>query len=212
MKHDIVCHCGNTIERDIPDTIDLSEEPHFIQQILEGAFMQVICDSCGKILKPEFPVHFFNLKIADQLLDLDYIPELERSQYFRDKIETTAQRVVIGYPELREKMLVSAHGLDDRALEILKFLLLENAHDHNLSDHSFSDLSIILNAVEEDTLTFYIYGLKETEVAVPQVSLDLYHKVVDSLSVRLNTEVYAEIVKPPYVSINKISIEAEDDS
>ena len=212
MKRDIVCHCGNTMQRDLPDTIDLSEEPQFIQQILEGAFMQVTCDSCGKILKPEFPVHFLNLKIADRLLDLDYIPELERNQYFRDKIKTTAQRVVIGYPELREKVLVSAHSLDDRALEVLKFLLLENALDHNLSDHSFSDLSIILNTVEEDTLTFYIYGLKETEVAVPQVSLQLYYKVVDGLSARLDTEVYAEIVKPPYVSINKISIEAEDDS
>ena len=212
MKRDIVCHCGNTMQRDLPDTIDLSEEPQFIQQILEGAFMQVTCDSCGKILKPEFPVHFSNIKIADQLLDLDYIPELERSQYFRDKIETTSQRVAIGYPELREKMLVSAHGLDDRALEVLKFLLLENALDHDLSDHSFSDLSIILNAVEEDKLTLYIYGLKETEVAVPKVSLELYHKVVDGLSDRLDNELYAEIVRPPYVSINKISIEAEDDS
>ena len=212
MKRDIVCHCGNTMQRDLPDTIDLSEEPQFIQQILEGAFMQVTCDSCGKILKPEFPVHFLNLKIDDQLLDLDYIPELERNQYFGDKIETTAQRVAIGYPELREKMLLSAHDLDDRALEVLKFLLLENALDHNLSDHSFSELSIILNTVEEDTLSFYIYGLKKTEVAVPKVSLELYHKVVDGLSDRLNTDVYAEIVKPPYVSINKISIEAEDDS
>jgi len=200
------------MQRDLPDTIDLSEEPQFIQQILEGAFMQVTCDSCGKILKPEFPVHFLNIKIADQLLDLDYIPELERSQYFRDKIETSAQRVAIGYPELREKILVSAHSLDDRALEILKFLLLENALDHDLSNHSFSDLSIILNAVEEDKLTLYIYGLKETEVAVPKVSLELYHKVVDGLSDRLDNELYAEIVRPPYVSINKISIEAEDDS
>ncbi|MCF7914086.1 MAG: CpXC domain-containing protein [Spirochaetaceae bacterium] len=212
MKRDIVCHCGNTMQRDLPDTIDLSEEPQFIQQILEGAFMQVTCDSCGKILKPEFPVHFLNIKIADQLLDLDYLPELERSRYFRDKIETSAQRVAIGYPELREKMLVSAQGLDDRALEVLKFLLLENALDHDLSDHSFSDLSIILNAVEEDKLTFYIYGLKETEVAVPRVSLELYHKVVAGLSDRLDTELYAEIVSPPYVSINKFSIEAEDDS
>jgi len=212
MKRDIVCHCGNTMQRILPDTIDLSEEPQFIQQILEGAFMQVTCDSCGKILKPEFPVHFLNIKIADQLLDLDYIPELERSQYFRDKIETSAQRVAIGYPELREKILVSAHSLDDRALEILKFLLLENALDHDLSNHSFSDLSIILNAVEEDKLTLYIYGLKETEVAVPKVSLELYHKVVDGLSDRLDNELYAEIVRPPYVSINKISIEAEDDS
>jgi len=200
------------MQRILPDTIDLSEEPQFIQQILEGAFMQVTCDSCGKILKPEFPVHFLNIKIADQLLDLDYIPELERSQYFRDKIETSAQRVAIGYPELREKILVSAHSLDDRALEILKFLLLENALDHDLSNHSFSDLSIILNAVEEDKLTLYIYGLKETEVAVPKVSLELYHKVVDGLSDRLDNELYAEIVRPPYVSINKISIEAEDDS
>lgn len=211
MKRDIVCHCGNTIQQDLPETIDVQKDPQVIQQILEGSFMQVTCDSCGEILKPDFPVHFDNLTIAGQKLELDYLPELERTQFFRNKVDTSAGRVAIGYPELREKMLASTHGLDDRALEILKFLLAEKALDQELSEHHFNDINIILNDIDNLQLEFYFYGLKDKEVAVPRISMDLYNKVLESLPERLENELYSEIVNPPYVSINKIAIETEEE-
>lgn len=214
MKRDIVCHCGNTIQQDLPETIDVQQDPHVIQQILEGSFMQVTCDSCGETLKPDFPVHFINLELSGEKLEMDYLPELERTQFFRKKVDTSAGRVVIGYPELREKMLAYAHGLDDRALEILKFLLVEKALDKDLNEHSFNDITIILNNIENQQLEFYLYGLKDEEVATPRISMDLYNKVLESLPERLESELYSEIVKPPYVSINKIALvtEEEDDS
>ncbi|MFW5727018.1 MAG: CpXC domain-containing protein [Spirochaetia bacterium] len=214
MKRDIVCHCGNTIQQDLPDIIDVQGNPQVIQRILEGSFMQVTCNSCGETLKPDFPVHFKNLTIAGEQLDLDYLPELERTQFFRNKIETSAQRVAIGYPELREKMLTSVHGLDDRALEILKFLLAEKALDKDLIKHSFNDITIILNDIGNNQLVFYVYGLKDEEVAIPRINMDLYNKVLESLPERLQSELYSEIANPPYVSINKIEIEAaeEEDS
>jgi len=211
MKRDIVCHCGNAIQQDLPDTIDVQEDPQVIQRILEGLFMQVTCNSCGETLKPDFPVYFKNLTIAGEQLDLEYVPELERTQFFRNKIETSAQRVAIGYPELREKMLASAHDLDDRALEILKFLLAEKALDKDLIEHSFNDVTIILNDIDSNQLLFYVYGLKDEEVAVPRINMDLYNKVLESLPERLESELYSEIVNPPYVSINKIAIEAEEE-
>lgn len=211
MKRDIVCHCGNAIQQDLPDTIDIKADPHVIQRILEGSFMEVTCDTCGEKLKPDFPVHFKNLNIAGENLDLDYLPELERTQFFRGKIETSAQRVAIGYPELREKVLVSSNGLDDRALEILKFLLVEKALDKDLENHGFNDITVILNSVENNQLVFYLYGLKDEEVAVPRLNIELYNKVLESLPERLDNELYREIVKPPYVSISKISLEAEEE-
>ncbi len=209
MKRDIVCHCGNTIQQDLPETVDVQAEPQVIQRILEGSFMEVTCDTCGEKLKPDFPVHFKNLEISGEKLDLEYLPELERTQFFRNKIEISAHRVAIGYPELREKMLVSANSLDDRALEVLKFLLVEKAMDKDIKEHSFNDITVILNSVEDNQLVFYLYGLKDEEIAVPRIKMDLYNKVVESLPERLENELYAEIVKPPYVSINKISLEAE---
>jgi len=195
----------------MPDTVDVQADPQVIQRILEGSFMQVKCDSCGKNLKPDFPVHFKNLTIAGKLLDLDYLPELERTQFFRNKIDISAQRVAIGYTELREKILVSAHDLDDRALEILKFLLAEKALDKDTNEHAGKNISIILNNVENGRLEFYLYGLKDDEVAVPRIKLDLYNKVLESMPERLENELYREIVQPPYVSINKISIESDEE-
>lgn len=211
MKRDIVCHCGNAIQQDLPDTVDMQAEPQVIQRILEGSFMEVTCDKCGEKLKPDFPVHFKNLEIAGEKIDLDYLPELERTQFFRNKEESSVRRVAIGYPELREKMLVSANDLDDRALEILKFLLVEKAMDKDMGNHSFNDITVILNSVEDNQLVFYLYGLKDKEVAVPRVNMDLYNKVLESLPERLENDLYAEIVKPPYVSINKISLESEEE-
>src|SRR6056297_1493644 len=212
MKRDIVCHCGNTMHQDFPEYIDLSKEPQIGPQILEGTFMQVTCDSCGETIKPDLPVHFSNLKLAGGLLDIDYIPELDRTQFFRNKITSSAGRVAIGYPELREKILASENDLDNRALEVLKVLLLEKALEKDLSTHTFSELSIVLHSVQDNQLLFYLYGLKDNEIAVPHISMDIYNKVRANLAERLKNEPYAEIVTPPYVSINKISIEAEDDS
>lgn len=205
MKRELTCFCGNTIETDFPEEIDISKRPETLEEIINGGFMSVTCDSCGKILKPEFRSRIYDSSGA---VDIMFFPELERTRYLAGKTESNAERVAIGFPELREKILAVKHKLDDRAVEILKFFLLEKVE--NPGEVSVTLVDIEQRDEEEKSLVFHIRGLKEEEIGVPKVPIDLYNRIIDSLEERLSGEPFNSFATGQYVSINKISIEDEE--
>ncbi len=203
MQRKITCHCGNIVEYSFPERIDISQSPEFISQILENTFLQITCGSCGEVLKPDLPMIFNNVDTPLGELCIEYIPELERTSYLIGNLDTSCERIVIGYPELREKFMIFNHKMDDRAVEILKFFLLEKAESQD-------NVTILLQDIDREQLSFYLYGLKEGEVGLSRVPLSLYEKVNSTYDERVkNDEVYRQISQPPYISINKISLEEE---
>ncbi|MEW5818011.1 MAG: CpXC domain-containing protein, partial [Spirochaetota bacterium] len=44
----ITCYCDNVIDVDFQDVVDLTTAPAAEEQILNGTFMRVTCDKCGK--------------------------------------------------------------------------------------------------------------------------------------------------------------------
>jgi CpXC motif protein len=199
MQRETLCYCGNTVTHDYPEKLDVSESGT-IDSILEGTFLEVTCDSCGATLKPDFPVLLEQVPSPFGYITVEYFPEPERVRYLSGKIKSRADRVVIGYPELREKIMIFHGQLDDRAVEILKFLLMEKAD-------TTDTLSILLEQIGDQELSFYIYGLKEKEVGVTGIPSTLYQRVFESLDERMKDEVFAQITQPPYISINKITLE-----
>jgi predicted nucleic-acid-binding Zn-ribbon protein len=203
MKRSITCHCGNKVEYSFPDTYDVSREPGIVEDILENTFLTVTCESCGAELKPDFTMIFEQVKSPFGKICIHYLPELDRTRFLAGKIDTSCERIVIGYPELREKFLIFREGLDDRAVEILKFFLLEKAD-------SSEDLTILLQEKGTETLGFYLFGLKAGEVGLSRIPLSLYERVISTYDERAQSEeVYRELSKAPYVSINKITLEDE---
>ena len=200
MQRETLCYCGHTVSHDFPERLDLSKERGAVDEILDGTFLQITCDACGEVLKPDFPILLEKVPYPAGTLSIEYFPEPERVRYLSGKLSSQADRVVIGYPELREKIFIFKSLLDDRAVEILKFLLLEKAD-------TADPLTILLEDCTDEQLSFYIYGLKEKEVGVTTLPMDIYQKVLETLDERMQNEVYAQITDPPYVSINKISLE-----
>ncbi len=201
----ITCFCDNEIEIQIPETVDLEKEPGKEREILDGAFLSFRCDQCGKILKPEFPVKFVD---SSRQIEICLLPELERGAFSRGKAEYkledgTNGRVVIGYPELVEKIKVVRDNLDDRILEVMKFYLLEKAGaDDSVRAYYFSKTG--------DSIEFHIYGMREDEVGVSKVPLRVYEQIAGELSQKETAEFFAPILEPPYVSIHKTYREAAE--
>ena len=197
-KRKISCFCENELEVEVPEAVDLAASPEKEQEILEGTFLAFRCDKCGKLLKPEFPIHVLN---EAKHLELFMLPELDRGAFARGKAKFTLSdkkngRVVIGYPELVEKIKINRDGLDDRVIEIIKFYLLEKVGAND-------SVRAYYFAKNDETIELHIYGLREEEVGVSKIPLRLYDQIASELAAKAAEEPFDAILEPPYVSIQK---------
>ena len=128
MKREIVCFCEHRFDADPPEEVDLARSPELEEAILAGSFMTAKCPRCGRLLKPEHPVR---VRDAGRGIDLFMIPEEDRREYLHGASPPGsgggAARVVIGYAELLEALQAVRCGLDARALEVVKYYLLNRA-------------------------------------------------------------------------------------
>jgi hypothetical protein len=190
----IQCNCGNTIEINVPETYDTAEHPGLFGEICSGTFMSVRCEDCKALLKPEIPA-----RIRDEQygIDLLYRPENERLPFLSGNLDLPpAERVVFGYPELVEKIIIFTNGLDDRIIEIIKYFYIKKGGPG-------SDLSVFLDTAAENGLRFRIHGLRNDEIGIADIGNDFYEKIEKDFQEIMKKEDLHEILAPPYVSISK---------
>lgn len=191
----IYCNCGNEIETDFPELYNTVEQPDIYRQILDGTFLSVRCKNCDTLLKPEIPV-----KITDpeRKIELLFRPDNERLQFLSGKLDLpAADRVVFGYPELAEMVIILMHDLDDRVVEIIKYFYIKKSGPG-------ADISVFLDTVSDDKLRFRIHGLRSDEIGLVDIGKDFYKKIQNDLKEILKKEDLHEVLAPPYVSINKV--------
>ena len=192
----IPCHCGNEIESDLKTELNLETEPEIYTKIIEGSFMTFTCPKCGNEIKTEISVRLIDKKND---IDISFIPDLERNNYLGGQIKTDAKRVVIGYKELVEKIVIFGAKLDDRIIEIIKFRLLEKADSDNVK--------IYLNSINGDELEFYIHGLKPEQVGVSHIPVTVYNKIASELDALLENDDIKLFTTGAYVSVGRIYME-----
>ena len=112
--------------------------------------------------------------------------------------------VVIGYPELIERITLFELELDDRVMEILKYYMLKPALE---STESEAEIRILFKDRIQEDLIFHVEGLRETEVGVTKIPMETYQKAARQLEDTIGKEPFATLLSPPYISINKIYLE-----
>ena len=140
-------------------------------------------------------------------MDLFLIPESNRVEFYRKDLtyEIPANcRVVVGYPELVEKVTIFRSGLDDRAIEILKYTLYSKIIDQV---ESRADIRILFSEKKQDHLEFYIDGLKDNEIGFSKVPVSAYTRTTEHLEISLKKEPFSRILELPYISMNRIYYE-----
>jgi hypothetical protein len=194
MKRTITCMCETTFEGEFPEEVDIDEDPSLMGKIQDGSFLSVSCPSCGKTLKPEFEVLVRSAKASWYL-----VPELSRMDFYSKKIDCPkGARIAIGYSELAEKLLIAQAGLDESAIEFLKYYLYVKAEESNPA----GEIEIRFKEISGDTISFYIVGLKADEIAITKIPRSLYETM--RLKEKLEEEPFKEIAKAPYISVNKV--------
>jgi hypothetical protein len=204
-KRTITCFCENTFEADVPETVDLSSEPHVIEEVLRGDFMTVKCPLCGKRLAPEFPCLFLG---ARGERDIFFVPELDRVAYLRGKLPYDSGRpwrIVIGFSELVEKLRVVKLDLDDRVLEIMKYYLLTRSDGVSTAGKKRSgEVTAMYGGDDGDRMVFHLNGIREGEIAIARLPRDIYSKIKADVEKRMKEEPFSEFCSPPYVSVRRI--------
>ena len=200
----IICHCGETLEVELPRIVDFDDSPQMKKDVLAGTFLTFNCPQCGSEVKPESPIRFLE---ESSHFDLFLIPEMDRSKWFRNRLlypVPRESRVAIGYSELVEKLRLLDKNLDERAVEILKYTLLSRVLE---TEERPVDMRIYYKDNDIESLTFYIEGLKDGEIGLTHLPFSAYKKALENLDHSMKQDLFSRILQPPYVSINRLYFE-----
>ncbi len=190
--------------------LHITRLPHVKDAILNGEFHRFDCTTCGKRIEVRIPLVYTDFERGHWIEvrpdeDIAQWPELataaaaifERAvihgaPILRSRTETFLTRLVFGYAELREKVLLLDAGIDDRAVECLKLLAIRT----DPSRFGFRD-RLLVQAITGDHLEVARYrGNEVVEVRTLRIA--------DLADARATAE--AAIEPPftdPFVSINR---------
>ena len=107
-----------------------------MSRILDGSLLTVVCPACATELRLELPI-----VVTTESGSLALVPETDRHAFLAGELEYVlpdADRVAVGFAELAEKVRVALAGLDDAAIEVLKYYLMSRAleeADDEQEDH-----------------------------------------------------------------------------
>jgi CpXC protein len=198
----IACFCDKVFDADIADSADLEADPEVEKQIETGDFMAVRCPQCGKRLTPEFP---FRLSLRGGQGELLMVPEKDRSDLARGKLgyqTGSPYRIVVGFPEMAEKLRILGAELDDRVIEIMKYYLLTGSMANEDQDR---DVTLLYKGQEDKRHVFHVLGLKEGEIGVASLGNEIYAKIASDVETRAGEEPFRDFCSPPWVSLRRLS-------
>jgi hypothetical protein len=202
-KRHIACFCESSFDADIPDSADLGDAG-IQESILSGSFMEVHCPTCGKRLTPEFPFRLTGVRGPGEIF---LVPESDRAAYTMGRLDYdigSPGRVVVGFPELVEKVLIAGSGLDDRAVEIMKYYLLTGSNPA-AGQEPGPDVTILYRGIEEEKHVFHIMGMKEGEIGIARLGRDLYARIASDIETRVTEEPFRDFCQPPWVSLRRVA-------
>lgn len=201
----VTCPCDQTFSLDIPETINLDEQPQVISSILDGSFLSCVCPRCGSSLNLDLPTR---VEWPSKKAIIHLVPEVERiSVMHGGRTVAKGELVVVGYSELADRIAVHKEELDILAIESLKIRLLEKARESN--PQATAQL-VFEKKTPSGDLEFHLHGLREGEVAITVVPYRVYEMVLQSLKDNPDAEEYTALINGPYISAKNILLEDGD--
>jgi hypothetical protein len=199
----LACFCQTSFDAELPESADMAADPEIEPLILDGSFMAVRCPGCGRQLTPEYP---FRLTSVPLVKEIFMVPEVDRTAFERGRLSYdpgSPGRIVVGFPELSEKVLICGLGRDDRVIEIMKYYLLTGSDPEATGPER--EVGILYRGVEQERHVFNILGLREGEVGVARLAEDLYRRIASDLDTRLTEDPFQEFCTPPWVSLRRLT-------
>jgi len=135
--------CGHSCPIWLPESVNAATDPQAREALLAGTLMRYPCEACGESCVIERELLYTDLDRGTFILVFPRAREKEASaladvarEVFRQAVTGAPRiiaeayahiepRVVFGYDQLREKVVCTEAGLDDRVIEAVKHMLLQ---------------------------------------------------------------------------------------
>ena len=155
---EIICpNCETRFECRTYDSINTNKKGA-LEDIISGNLFKCTCPGCGETYTLVYPIlfndminhvmiHFLPEKEDLEKVDLDFVKATIGLNY-------KAYRIVHNINDLSEKALIFNCGLDDRTIELVKVIALQNIQD-SFPDETISHQRFILNSDGKPVIRFF---------------------------------------------------------
>ncbi len=218
----VTCKCDYSFDITYEKTIDLDAKSAIKEKIKNGSFLSERCPSCNQKVSVELETVFvWKSKKAEVV----FIPENKRMECLafcagavRTDVETNkkiktpllkkGQTPVIGYPELADRIAVLDAGLNPLIVEAVKFMVLSNGK--NLDSKKIQML--FEKMTDANMLEFHVHGLREKEVAVMPIPMQVYEALAADYKQKKQAELFDALQLGAYISYKNIAMEDGDEA
>jgi len=186
-KREIKCpKCANLCEMTLWQSITVSDSPDLKEDLLKGRVNIFRCASCGAVALVPTPllyhdeekhlmISFSPCEEDDRLRLFNEVRETSRASGELSELSDYNLRFVTTYNELLEKVLISDCGLSDRAIEVLKLLVLMQDAD------KMENRVCMFGKKDGEQIEFMVQDKKEEQIYTSRVPMDTYNTVLKSL-------------------------------
>ncbi len=138
FKAQVVCpHCGTTSVFTANQLIDTARDPYAVEKVLDASWFTHTCPACGERQTVLFTCLFHDANerllyaYADDEDDYDTLLQYLKGELQEDSqlnevlnswISSSTCRLTDSFPAFQEKLLLAYLGLDDRAIEVCKYM------------------------------------------------------------------------------------------
>jgi hypothetical protein len=190
------CRCETVVDIDISDNIDLDSDQSLLEALAEGNFLSIRCPNCASTIRPEMPVR---VRSAVYGLDVLVLTELDRLSVYRGKAAVpSACEVLIGYPELFERVRMIKDGFDAQGIEVMKYYIQDKAEEQDPE----ADITVWYHGLSAGNLEFRIIGLKSGETGVIKLPRGSYDRALEEA--RSGGGKFKAMLSGPYRSLRKL--------
>jgi len=186
-KREIKCpKCANLSEITLWQSITVSDSGDLKEDLLKGKVNIFRCASCGAVALVPVPllyhdenkhimISFSPCEEADKLRLFNEVKETSRTSGELAEFSDYNLRFVTTYNELLEKILIFDNNLSDRAIEVLKLLVLMQ------DSEKMENRICMFGKKEGEQIEFMVQDKKEEQVYTSRVPMDTYNTVLKSL-------------------------------
>ena len=196
----IVCpKCGEMINVHIKEFVDVTTDPVYKEQMLNGTFFLAKCPECGDETLMEYPLMYIdsekklNIYMSPEHED-DLLEQLNSIQVpYGEEEDEAVFRVTSGCDALLEKILIAEKNRDDRVIELYKLIVAESLKEE-LPGISSAQFLYYYEGNEEFFIIFGYDNEDEEQLTVPfdeELYRELEKDYKDDLYIPANQ--YAEV-------------------